>query len=58
MNKIVISKEVFAKMLETNLINEETLDTYFVVTEFTSQYDSKLLVALQPRVDWKELISN
>jgi len=58
MTKIVLSKEVFARMIEVNLINEETLDTYFVVTEFTSQYDSKLLVALQPRVDWKELISN
>ena len=56
MNKIVISKEVFAKMLEVNLINEETLDTFFVITEFESQYDGKLLIALQPRVDWKDLI--
>ena len=54
--KIVISKEVFAKMLEVNLINEETLDTFFVITEFESQYDGKLLIALQPRVDWKDLI--
>ncbi len=55
-SKIVLSKEVFARMLEVNLINLETLDLYFVLTEFQSQYDSKILVALQPKVDWKELI--
>ncbi len=55
-SKIVLSKEVFARMLEVNLINLETLEMYFVVTEFQSQYDSKILVALQPKIDWKELI--
>lgn len=58
MNKIVISKEVFARMIEVNLINLETLEMYFVVTEFESQFDSKILVALQPRIDWKELLTS
>ncbi len=56
-NKIVLSKEVFTNMIEANLINLETLDIYFAVTEFQSQYDAKTLVALQPKIDWKELIS-
>lgn len=56
-NKIVLSKEIFSKMIEANLINLEALEVYFALTEFESQYDSKLLVALQPRIDWKELIS-
>jgi len=56
-NKIVLSKEVLSKMIEVNLINLENLELYFVLTEFESQYDSKILVALQPRIDWKELIS-
>lgn len=56
-NKIVLSKEIFSKMIEANLINLETLEVYFALTEFESQYDSKILVALQPRIDWKELIS-
>ena len=54
--KIVISKEVFSRMVEANLINTDVLDMYFVLTEFDSQYDGKLLIALQPRVDWKDLI--
>lgn len=54
--KIVLSKEVFARMIEANLINLDVLEMYFAVTEFESQYDSKLLVALQPRIDWKEII--
>ena len=58
MTKIVISKEVFVKMLEVGLINTECLELHFAVNEFESQYDSKTLVALQPRVDWKELISD
>ena len=56
--KIVLSKEVFASLLEVGLINLETLELHYVLTEFESQYDSKILVALQPRVDWKELIGD
>lgn len=57
-NKIVLSKEIFTKMLEANLINLETLEMYFALSEFESQYDSKILVALQPRIDWKELFTD
>ena len=56
--KIVLSKEVFASLLEANLINLETLEMYFALSEFESQYDSKILVALQPRIDWKELFTD
>ena len=56
--KIVLSKEIFTKMLEVGLINLETLELHYVLTEFESQYDSKILVALQPMVDWKELIGD
>ena len=55
--KIVLSKEVFSRMVEANLINEDTLEAFFVITEFVSQFDDKLLIAIQPRVDWKEILS-
>jgi len=57
MYKIVLSKEIFAKMLEVGLINLDVLELHFAVTEFQSQYDAKILVALQPRINWKELMS-
>ena len=57
MNKIVLSKEIFSKMVESNLINIETLEVFFAVTEFESQYDDRKMAALQPRINWKELIS-
>ena len=57
-NKIVISKEVFVKMLELGLLNTEILEINFTVNEFESQYDSRTLVAIQPRVNWKELIAD
>jgi len=55
--KIVLSKEVFSRMVEANLINEETLDAFFAVTEFESQFDGKILIAIQPRINWKEILS-
>ena len=57
MTKIVISKEVFSRMLELGLINVETLELHYSINEFESQYDSRTLVAIQPRVNWKELLS-
>ena len=56
--KIVISKEVFVRMIEVGLLNLETLELHFSVSEFESQYDSRTLVAIQPRVNWKELLSD
>ena len=56
-SKIVLSKETFCRLIECNLMNIEVLELYFTVTEFSSQYDDRVMVAIQPKLDWKELIS-